>query len=164
MFRKATEEDIHLIQTLAEQSWRENYLDILSCEQIDYMLDLMYSEAEISAQLKNPNYYYYIISDTAETAVGFLGFEHSYTPKTTKLHRIYLLKKVKGQGLGKESINFLKEIVNKKGEKKIILNVNKENPALKFYEAQQFKIYEEGKFGIGKGFVMDDFLMEYIIE
>lgn len=161
--QKATEKDIPLIQELAEKSWRANYPGILSAKQIDFMLDLMYSEKEIKSQFENPNYHYYFILNEENDRVGIMGFENSYEPKTTKLHRIYLLKETKGKGLGKFALQFLKKEVEKLGDNRIILNVNKENPALEFYKSQAYKVYREGIFEIGNGFVMDDYLLEYKI-
>ena len=161
-FKKATAEDIPLIRELAEKSWNSAYKNILSKEQIFYMLREMYSAEEISRQLQNPNYVYYLISVGNENA-GFIGFEYQYEEKTTKLHRIYLLEEFKGKGLGKKALQFLKLQVQQNGDTRIILNVNKSNPAIEIYESQGFKIYEEGVFDIGNGFVMDDYLMECFI-
>ena len=72
-FKKASKNDIPLIQNLAEKSWKSAYSEILSEQQIEYMLNEMYSATEISNHLQNPNYYYYLIFDH-ETVVGFLGF------------------------------------------------------------------------------------------
>lgn len=159
-FRKATEKDIPLLRELAEKSWKSAYANILSPEQIDYMLAEMYSEKEISSQLQNSDYHYYLILNN-EIPAGFMGFELNYEKDTTKLHRIYLLEEFKGQGLGKKGLNFLKEKVKENINHRIILNVNKNNPAIKIYESQGFKVFSEGIFNIGNGYVMDDFLLEF---
>ena len=159
-FRKATEKDIPLLRELAEKSWKSAYANILSPEQIDYMLAEMYSEKEISSQLQNSDYHYYLILNN-EIPAGFMGFELNYEQDTTKLHRIYLLEEFKGQGLGKKGLNLLKEKVKENINHRIILNVNKNNPAIKIYESQGFKVFSEGIFDIGNGYVMDDFLLEF---
>lgn len=159
-FRKATEKDIPLLRELAEKSWKSAYANILSPEQIDYMLAEMYSEKEISSQLQNSDYHYYLILSN-EIPAGFMGFELNYEQDTTKLHRIYLLEEFKGQGLGKKGLNLLKEKVKENINHRIILNVNKNNPAIKIYESQGFKVFSEGIFDIGNGYVMDDFLLEF---
>lgn len=159
-FRKATEKDIPLLRELAEKSWKSAYANILSPEQIDYMLAEMYSEKEISSQLQNSDYHYYLILNN-EIPAGFMGFELNYEQDTTKLHRIYLLEEFKGQGLGKKGLNLLKEKVKENINHRIILNVNKNNPAIKIYESQGFKVFAEGIFDIGNGYVMDDFLLEF---
>ena len=158
-FTEITQKDIPLIQSLAKQSWESAYSEIISKEQIDYMLATMYSAEEIGSHIQNPNYHYYLIQK-GEGTVGFMGFEHHYENGTTKLHRIYLLPDAKGQGFGKAGLHFLKIKTTECGNRRIILNVNKENVAKKVYESQGFKIYGEGVFDIGRGFVMDDYLME----
>lgn len=161
--RKATPEDITLIQEIAEKSWRAHYPSIISLEQINYMLDMMYSETELLKHFNNPNYKYYLIGND-ESFLGIMGFEFHYEPKTTKLHRIYLLDEAKGKGFGKFALDFLKEEVQKSGDERIILNVNKENASYHFYISQSFTVYEETILQIGNGYVMDDYLMEWIIK
>ncbi|MCY0977923.1 GNAT family N-acetyltransferase [Chryseobacterium wangxinyae] len=158
---KATEKDIPLIQDLAKRSWENAYAEILSREQMKYMLENMYSEIEISLHLKNPNYHYYLVFDEVLNLFdGFLGYENHYENQTTKLHRIYLVPESKGKGLGKKTLEFLNEKVKKSGDSRIILNVNKYNSAKNFYKSQGFEIYKETVIDVGNGFVMDDFLME----
>ena len=161
-FVKATKKDIPLLRKLAEKSWYSAYAEILSKDQIEYMLAEMYSESEILNQLQNPNYHYYLIV-VDELPAGFMGFEFHYEEDITKLHRIYLLEQFKGKGIGKKGLQFLKEKVAETLDQRIILNVNKDNPAKKMYESQGFKTYHEEVFDIGNGFVMDDFLMEYFL-
>lgn len=161
---KATEKDIPLIKDLAKRSWENAYADILSKEQMEYMLNTMYSEAEISEHLKNTNYHYFLVFDEILNAFdGFLGYENHYENQTTKLHRIYLVPESKGKGLGKKTLEFLNEKVKEIGDKRIVLNVNKYNSAKKFYESQGYQVYDEGVFDIGNGYVMDDYLMEFVI-
>ncbi|CAI8908896.1 GNAT family N-acetyltransferase [Chryseobacterium sp. IT-36CA2] len=161
---EAKEKDIPLIQDLARRSWESAYVGIISNEQINYMLDEMYSHDEISKHLENPNYHYYLIFDeNNESFEGFIGYEHAYEEETTKLHRIYLVPESKGKGFGKGALDFLKTKLSESNDKRIILNVNKDNNAKKFYESQDFKVYNELVLDIGYGFVMDDYQMEYII-
>ncbi|ASK32820.1 GNAT family N-acetyltransferase [Chryseobacterium sp. T16E-39] len=161
---KATENDIPVIQELARRSWENAYAEILSDEQMEYMLTTMYSKEEISQHLKSVNYHYYLIEDEISHSLeGFIGYENDYEEKTTKLHRIYLVPESKGKGLGKEALVFLAQKTKEYGDRRIILNVNKFNQARKFYESQGYKIYGEGVFDIGNNFVMDDYLMEFII-
>lgn len=159
-FHKAEEKDTELIRELAEKSWRAAYVKILSEQQIDYMLAEMYSVAEISSHFKNPNYHYFLIY-VEEIPVGFLGFENQYETLTTKLHRLYLIPESKGKGIGKSALHFLKKTVAEAGDNRIILNVNKNNPAKSIYESQGYEVYEEAVISIGSGFMMDDYLLEY---
>lgn len=163
-FIEANEEDIPLIQNLAERSWKTAYAEILSPEQIDYMLGTMYSRNEITQQMQNADYHYYLIFDEINNSFeGFIGFEHGFQEYTTKLHRIYLVPESKGKGIGRTAIDFLKEKVVSAADRKIILNVNKNNAAKKFYESQGFKVSNEVVLNIGDGFVMDDYEMELYV-
>ncbi|MBL1223412.1 GNAT family N-acetyltransferase [Chryseobacterium sp. L7] len=161
---EATEKDIPLIQDLARRSWENAYAEILSNEQMEYMLSEMYSEAEIGGHLQHPDYHYYLIRDENNGSFeGFIGYQHHYEGSSTKLHRIYLVPESKGKGFGKGALEFLHQKVSESGDGRIILNVNKHNAARNFYESQGYRVYDEGTFDIGNGFVMDDYLMEFLI-
>lgn len=161
---EATEKDIVLIQELARRSWQNAYAEILSNEQMEYMLGTMYSQEEISKHMQNPNYHYYLIVDEANASFqGFMGYENSYEENTTKLHRIYLVPESKGKGFGKKALEFLNQKTLESGDCRIILNVNKYNTAKKFYESQGYSVYDEGVFDIGNNFFMDDYLMEFLV-
>lgn len=160
VFTEVFSDSTGLIQDLARRAWR-SYAGILSEEQIEYMLSVMYSSEELNKQFENPNFRYFIIYDQAP--VGFIGVEFRHDTKTTKLHRLYLVPEAKRKNFGKDALNFVKAKADENGDSKIILNVNKNNPALHFYGSQGFKIYGEGIFDIGDGFVMDDYLMEFVI-
>lgn len=162
-FIEAKEKDIPLIQNLAKRSWEAAYAAILSPEQIEYMLKTLYSQNEITGHLRNPNYHYYLMFDEISYSFkGFIGYELHYQENTTKLHRIYLVPESKGKGIGKTAIDFLKEKVSSGSDRRVILNVNKNNPAKKFYESQGFSVFNEVIVDIGNGFVMDDYEMEFI--
>ena len=162
MITKATEKDIQTIQNLAKESWNSAYANILEQKQLDYMLDLMYSQETLKTHFENPNYQYYLIQED-EVFLGFIGFEFHKEPETTKLHRIYFLKEAQGKGLGKKALEFVKSETEKSGDKRLTLTVNKSNKAKNFYESQGFRVYDEAVFDIGNGYVMDDYLMEFII-
>lgn len=160
---KATEQDIEKNQDLARRSWESTYSEIISASQLDYMLNEMYSEQELQSHFQHPNYRYFLVIDDDLNDAGFIGFENHSEENTTKLHRIYLVPESKGKGLGKKTLEFLTEKVKENGDNRIILNVNKYNSALKFYESQGYQVYGEGVFDIGNGYVMDDFLMEKFV-
>jgi len=163
MIIKATEKDISTIQDLAKRSWNFAYANILQQEQIDYMLDLMYSENTLGQHFENPNYQYYLIKEENEF-LGFIGFEIHQEAETTKLHRIYFLKEAQGRGLGKKALELVINEAKNVNDKRVTLTVNKNNSAQKFYESQGFKVYDEAIFDIGNGYVMDDFLMEFLLK
>lgn len=163
MIIKAEQKDISIIQELAKKSWNFAYVDIISQGQINYMLDLMYSEETLGQHFENPDYQYYLVQENNEF-LGFIGFEFHQESETTKLHRIYFLKEAQGKGLGKKAVEFVINEAKKVDDKRVTLTVNKNNSAQKFYESQGFKVYDEAIFDIGNGYMMDDYLMEFIID
>lgn len=52
--RPASVEDIPVIQGMAEVVFRKTYADILSPEQMEYMMDWMYSEDSLRRQIAAP--------------------------------------------------------------------------------------------------------------
>ena len=57
-FFLVSENQVEQIRKLARASWLGAYAEILSPEQIEYMLKTMYSQKEILNHIKNPNYQY----------------------------------------------------------------------------------------------------------
>ena len=58
-FNKASKEDIFTIQNLARAIWFGHYPGIISDEQIEYMLNLMYSAETITKEI-NEGFHWYI--------------------------------------------------------------------------------------------------------
>lgn len=159
LIRKAKEEDLPIIQMLAQHTWPSAYGDILSKEQINFMLEKMYDEAELLKQLQ-AGHTFLIAADSLED-VGFAGFSVvDYETQTYKLHKIYVLPKMHGNGVGKFLLNEVVDEIKVLGGKLVQLNVNRANKAVGFYENAGFKIKEIVDVNIGNGFFMNDYLME----
>jgi len=73
-----------------------------------------------------------------------------------------LLPETQGKGFGKFMINEIVKIAKSNNQKGIYLNVNKYNTAKFFYEKVGFTIVKEEVIDIGNGYVMDDYVMEYL--
>jgi ribosomal protein S18 acetylase RimI-like enzyme len=56
-------------------------------------------------------------------------------------------------------VDQVKVVAIEEAMKTIILNVNRFNPAVSFYEKYGFRTVKEEVIDIGQGFVMDDFVM-----
>ncbi len=157
--RKAKEEDLPIIRTLAEETWPSAYGDIISQEQITFMLDKMYNQGELREQLLHGHHF--IVASELKEDVGFAGFSviNSET-RTFKLHKLYVLPKMHGKGVGKVLMNEVVSQVKAQGGEFLQLNVNRANKAANFYEKAGFKIKETVDLDIGNGFYMNDYLME----
>ena len=66
--RKATLADIEVIRTLAAQTFPATYQHILTPEQIDYMMDWMYSSESLKNQMEKEHHIYYIAYEECEPA------------------------------------------------------------------------------------------------
>jgi ribosomal protein S18 acetylase RimI-like enzyme len=155
-----TDENFTDIRAIAAEVWPIAYGAILSQEQLDYMMEMMYSIPSLQKQV-NENGNRFILATKNEIPVGFAGYEFNYNKKPkTKIHKIYILPNQQGKGIGKELIDFIANKAKERHQKGLILNVNKNNVAIRFYERIGFSITKEEVIDIGNGYVMDDYVME----
>ena len=158
--RKAKEQDIEVIRAIAADTWPSTYLDIIGQEQIDYMLEKMYSKGELLGQLLEGHIF--IIAEDNENQFGFAGYSIiDHEKRIYKLHKLYVLPSAHGKGVGKILINEVFNQVKDAGGTALQLNVNKHNKAKDFYLKGGFSIKESVKLDIGGGYFMDDYVMEY---
>ena len=152
-------EDIAKIQEIANITWPITYGEILTAAQLDYMLDLIYSDEALSKQIENKEQLFYLISDS-ESVIGFIGIEHNYKEQAiTKIHKIYLLPETQGKGYGKLVFNSIEKLALENNSKELLLNVNRFNTALNFYKKLGFEIKETVDIEIGNGYLMEDYVM-----
>ena len=157
--RSATADDLPAIHDLAHKIWPSAYSHILSTEQLEYMLDLIYSLASLHRQLINLKHNFFIVLDK-NNPVGFASFsQKEMNSETYRLHKIYVLHQQHGTGIGKLLLAHIINSVKSSGGTFLELNVNRHNKARHFYEKSGFKIIAEEDIDIGKGFFMNDFVM-----
>ena len=155
--RPASFNDIPYIQDIAFQTWPAAYSSILSPEQLNYMLDLIYSTAALKKQMQDNQHFFLAIQNFEP--VGFAGFS-AIDATVHKLHKLYVLPGIQKMGAGKKLLQTVEETAKGMGATRLQLNVNRLNSALTFYKANGFKIIEEKDIDIGHGFYMNDFIME----
>ncbi|BCY28452.1 GNAT family N-acetyltransferase [Flavobacterium okayamense] len=156
---KVDSSHLNIIEQLARKIWPVAYAEILSQEQLDYMLDMFYSEEALLAQLEK-GHVFYLVKNTSGDYLGFVSFELNCEPHKTKIHKIYVLPETQGLGLGKLLFEKVREEALKANQEAIFLNVNKYNNAQHFYTKLNFEIVKEEVIDIGHGYVMDDYVME----
>ncbi|SEO13100.1 Ribosomal protein S18 acetylase RimI [Flavobacterium sp. CF108] len=151
--------DIKIIQEITNITWPITYGEILTKEQLDYMLGLFYSEEALAKQIENKEQLFYLISDS-ESTIGFIGIEHNYNNKAiTKIHKIYLLPETQGKGYGKIVFESIEKLALENNSTALLLNVNRFNTALNFYKKLGFEIKETVDIEIGNGYLMEDYVM-----
>lgn len=155
--RPATADDIPLLRDLAERIWRVSYAEMISREQIDFMLGWMYGPQQIAKELGDGVAWEIAIAEGQPIGFFAVGFEE---PSRAKLHKLYLLPERQGAGFGQALLERAHEVAAARGACEIWLQVNKGNTrAIRAYERAGYMVERSAVFDIGHGFVMDDFVM-----
>ncbi|NLR57167.1 GNAT family N-acetyltransferase [Chitinophaga polysaccharea] len=154
----ATVNDIPVIQDLTNRIWRPTYQSILSPEQIEYMLEMMYSTAALEKQINALQHQFIILRDD-NNPIGFASYSATDMPDIFKLQKIYLDLNYQGKGVGKMLLSAVADQVKARGASILELDVNRFNKAKYFYEKQGFSVYKEKNTDIGRGYLMEDYVM-----
>lgn len=152
--------EIPVIQYIAKETWPLTFGKILSPQQIEYMLDMMYSTDAITRQMTELNHKY-IIAYSDELPAGYASYELNYKNEPiVKLHKIYVLPTMQGKSIGKALMDEVCKIGKVSAQQFISLNVNRDNNAIQFYERVGFIKVGEEDIDIGNGFFMNDAIMQ----
>ncbi len=159
--QKVAAESIPVIQSLAQITWGVAYKDILSPEQMSYMLQLIYSTPSLQNQIEKQGHQFIIVTDEEEP-VGFASYslKKADTKTTWKLHKIYIHPNQQGKGTGKVLLDYIVHDIQPTGANALELNVNRHNKAIGFYQKMGFKIIAEEDIDIGNGYFMNDYVMK----
>lgn len=161
MFRLLDRHELHLVQSIAHQTWPNTFAEILTTEQIDYMLDWMYHKAILEKNYDDGHQFYAYFENNL--AIGFMAIQVNLLEgKSMKIHKLYVLPNQQGKGVGYKLIQKAIEIANNLEQKNVFLNVNRFNKAVDFYKHVGFSILKEENIEIGNGFLMEDYVMEII--
>lgn len=157
--RKATENDLPVIQQIGTTTYFPTYGHLLGQEQVDYMLDKFYSLEALKSQLIDGHNF--IIAQEGSKDVAFVSYSiKDHENHIFKLHKLYVLPDAHGKGLGKLLMNEVCDKARDAGGKILELNVNRDNRAKDFYEKAGFKIKETADIEIGNGYFMNDYVMQ----
>lgn len=155
---KATEKDLPTIRQLADRTWWPTYGPILQREQIEYMLTHLYSEETLTNSMRNGETFL-LLSDH-ESPAGFASFAvWKGDPSIWKINKLYVLPENHGKGYGRKLIDEVSGRARKAGIDTLILNVNRHNPALGFYQKLGFQKLHEEDIPVGP-YWMNDFVMK----
>jgi GNAT superfamily N-acetyltransferase len=157
IIREATTNDIPLINQLAHAIWPITYKGIVSGGQLNYMLELIYSEASLQKQLNEGHHF--LIAEEDAKPIAFADYS-LLKDAVYKLNKIYVLQSRQGKGIGKLLIEDVIEKVKANNARALLLNVNRNNKARQFYERLGFTVITEEDIDIGEGYFMNDYIME----
>ena len=162
--RQATPDDCALIYELAVPAWKVAYSEILSREQMDYMLKMMYSEESLKRQMLEGHMFFIVLCD--DVPAGFISF-HPQGEDLYILEKLYIHPHWQGLGAGRCLVQKAEEYIRKlhPADRRILfeLNVNRNNKAVDFYTRLGFRIDREVNEDIGNGFYKNDYIMRKYI-
>ena len=156
--KPVTPPDVPAISALAREIWQASYPGIITQEQIDFMLEQRYGHERLYDDLEDAHKWL----DQAFCEGRRIGFAFSEIYKGEfKLDKLYIHPDVQRQGVGGQLIAHVAVRAAKMGYPCVILAVNKRNEkAINSYKKYGFVVREAIVDDIGRGFVMDDYIME----
>ncbi len=161
--RTATLDDVTTIHDMANIVFRVTYREILSPEQMDYMMDWMYSPGSLSHQITDADKYF-LIAECDGRPCGYVSFELEDKSDDSlpvyHLQKLYVMPDFHRKGLGRMLFNQVVSHLRDMGATpcRIELNVNRNNAAVSFYERIGMYRARQGDFPIGNGYYMNDYI------
>lgn len=156
--RPADSSDRMLIHEMAKVVFPATYRNILSPEQLIYMMEWMYAPQNIEKQMNEGHLFF--IAYCGNDLCGYASIQQE-DEHLFHLQKLYVLPHFQGQHCGEDLFRLMiKEIKQLHPEPCIMeLNVNRVNRAVGFYHQMGMTIHREGDFPIGQGYYMNDYIM-----
>ena len=132
--------DVETIKNLATEIWPIAYKNVITDEQIAFMLEKGYSVSSIQQQMQD-GHVFLIIKENG-VSQGFASFSPTEKLQTYKLQKLYIHPNLQGKGAGKLLITAVENEVKSLNAQQLILNVNRGNKAQYFYKKLGYNIIE----------------------
>ncbi len=140
--RPATTADAELIHDAARATWEPTYRQIISQEQIETMFDELLSVPAITRQIADAEGTYVLAMD-GDVVSGFAYFSRAADDNGRyKLHRLYVRPAAQRGGIGQRLLEWVEHHVFALGARELVLNVNRYNSAVTFYEKLGYEIID----------------------
>jgi ribosomal protein S18 acetylase RimI-like enzyme len=151
--------DIHTIQEIMLKVWPQTYAPIISEDQINYMIQMMYSDQSLHHQMKDGHHFVLAFFDNIP--VGYASFSRTDNWTTYKLHKLYIDLNIQRKGVGTALLNKIIQTIKSDHGKFLQLQVNRSNfHALDFYKKHGFFVIKATDMDIGNGFFMNDYILQ----
>jgi ribosomal protein S18 acetylase RimI-like enzyme len=157
---KIGESEKDLIADLADKIWHAYYIEIITRDQIKYMLDRFYSGDSLSIQMSEGQEFYRV--DEGENTHGFVSVSQK-NQQEFFIHKFYILPQLHRKNIGSAVMQLILEDMQTRSQGmdfNVRLTVNRKNyKAINFYFKNGFTIEKVEDFDIGNGYFMNDFVM-----
>lgn len=159
--RLESAESLEAVRTIAADIWPKTFANILSAEQIRYMMNMMYAP-EIMEKELSAGYIFELVVIDGEPAGYIVCSACDEDPqRVLKLHKAYLLQEYHSKGIGQAMLDRALTLAAEGGFECVRLNVNKQNErAIRAYQRNGFTLFRSEKNDIGSGYYMDDHVFE----
>ena len=158
----ATTTHIPAIREITMQVWPPTYTPIIGKQQVAYMIGLFYAPAALEKQMEQGHRF--ILCYSEGKALGFAAWSE-IEPGIFKLHKLYVRTNQQGKGIGRALLEYIVTEIKKENATALRLNVNIHNsPAINFYKKSGFTHYKDEDIDIGKGYFMNDHILELKIK
>jgi len=157
--RRATKEELIIIQHIGYKAYWATYHKILGDKQVEYMLEKFYNLKALKEQVEKGLIFLLCKNNHKDLAFASYSLNNANS-KIYHLQKLYVLPEAQGKGLGKLLIKTVIENCKTKGGQLLQLNVNRYNDARKFYEKIGFVAKNSVDIPIGGGYFMNDYIME----
>lgn len=175
-----TDEQITALAKVADEIWHEYWPAIIGAEQTDYMVERFQSAEAIERDIRHHDYRYWMLKDEAGQIAGFTGgatekmsgdadhdaaIHHSDVvderwPRRFFISKIYLYSRERGKHYASRVIEFYEQLCRNEDLPAMYLTVNRHNElGVRAYLGRGFETVDQVATDIGRGFVMDDYIM-----
>lgn len=161
--RMADADQLHLARSIAQITWPVAYSHILQPGQLEYMLDKFYCDAALYEQYHQQQHQFLYAYDDDTNVIGFASYSRiaiDENKTTCKLHKLYVLPDWQKTGIGKILLEEVITASKNMGATHLIVNVNRQNNAIHFYQKMEFELVKEEDIDIGNGYYMIDYVLE----
>lgn len=136
IIRNIKEDDLPDVVDIQINGWKTAYKGIID----DEFLSSMNKEKQIERRKQDYQKGYFIVALQNNQIVGFSRYDNNAVSEDSEgfdseIIALYVKPEIKGMGIGTQMINYIKNDLKQKGNKKMIIWCLKENhPSRHFYE------------------------------
>lgn len=154
-----SDDDIYALEALAKEIWNQHFVPIIGQAQVDYMLEKFQSFNALKQQISG-EMNYKMLRISGENA-AYCGFKKD--GDRVFLSKLYVKLEYRGNGLSRVMLNEIERFAKENRLKAVYLTVNKHNDdTIAIYKHIGFEVIDSAVTDIDGGFVMDDYIMQYM--